>query len=827
MFFSYPTLFPRAVVYHGEVSDPACYPIDAHLPAIRAALQAHGRLVLQAPPGTGKSTRVPWALTGEAGEVVVLQPRRVAARALAQRVAQLLGEPLGQRIGYRVRFDRAGGPQTRLWFQTYGVFWQRVRERPDLAGVACVVLDEFHERSLEADAVLAWLTRLRESKRPDLQLVVMSATLDGESWQGAWAQAPCLSVASEAHPVALEYLPPRAGEALPAHVLRALRHLDATAQQGSVLVFLPGVAEIQRTADLLQREWPEREVLALHGAQSPEAQQRALSRPAERDCVVLATNVAETSLTIAGVTAVIDSGQARIADYDPESEFDRLRLGWVARANMIQRMGRAGRTGPGRCLRLWASSLESSLPEALPPELARRDLARLALEVASLPAAPLWLLAPPEGPWLRAHERLRQLGALDSGGALTPLGEQLLRYPVAPAHARVLVAAALAGCFELAAAMVAILEVADRRRIADEPDLLWLAVDMLQASGPRRAGHAWERDVLETWRQLCRAAQPPLPAPSAPRVWDGETLAAQREAITRCWLLALPERVAARGEKAYVLRDGRRGLVPQGDPPELILVLQLHAVEAASGRHATIPLYLPLEAAWLEAAETSRCVVSWDAARARVVQERHWVSAGVVTRRETLPPEEWDWRAAESLMVEKWLAGDLSLPAWDEEVASWVARVRKAAEVWPEMGIPRLERDDWEVLYHEVVQGKTGLGGITPRELIAALHDYVGWEAIARIERAAPLSWKLPSGRSARIRYPEEGPPELSARLGDMIGLGGTLSLFEGRVPVLFDILAPNYRTVQKTFDMDGFWARTYPEVKKELRRRYPKHPWP
>jgi ATP-dependent helicase HrpB len=814
--------------YHDRVQ----LPVLQHADAIRAAVRASGRLILSAPPGTGKSTQVPGLLAADDRQVVVLQPRRIAARSLAHRVAAEAGEAVGGRVGYQVRFEQAHGPETRILFQTYGVFWQRLLGDPTAAGVGVVVLDEFHERSLEADAVLAWLTRLQATQRPDLALVVMSATLEVSALRAHWPDAPSLAVDGGLHPVTVEHLPPRGHEPVWEGAVRAFRHLLATGERGSVLVFMPGTHEIRRTLDALGPVCAEAgyEALALHGAQGAAEQQRVLAAPAERPCVVVATNVAETSLTIPGVTAVIDSGLARQASHDAERGLDVLTLGRVALSNMTQRAGRAGRLGPGRCVRLWPRSLESSLPEALPPELARRDLARLALEVAALPGEPAWLEPPPPDRWAFAREHLRRLGALDEGGHLTALGRRLTAHPVAPALARVLEAAREAGVVTLVAAMVAVLEAADRRAIADEGDLYLLGLDLVAAAeggGIRRAG--WAREVVETWRQLTRQLRPEAPDRALARLPEAEA-ADRRERVTRCWLAALADRLAARQGPSYVLADGRRGVLGAGRTEAAwVLALSLHEQATGGGRQATIPLYLPVDPAWTEAAEaaTPTVVVTWDAARERVVQERVWVASGLPVRREPLPAADWDRAAAEALIAGKLLAGEVRLAARDEDVEQLVRRIRRAAEVWPELGAPALGDDDWEVLYHELARGKAGPAAITRDELVAVLREYVGWPAIDRLERAAPRTWRLPSGRQARLTFPEDGPPELSARLGDMIGLTGTLALFEGRLPVCFDILAPNFRTVQKTFDMTGFWERTYPEVKKELRRRYPKHPWP
>jgi ATP-dependent helicase HrpB len=528
------------------------------------------------------------------------------------------------------------------------------------------------------------------------------------------------------------------------------------------------------------------------------------------------------------VTAVIDSGQSRQAAYDPARDLDTLHLGWISRQSATQRAGRAGRLGPGRCLRLWAKSLESSMPEAFAPEIARLDLNRLALSCAALPAAPSWLTPPPTDRWERAEARLRTLKALDPTGGITPLGRRLLRYPIPPALARVLIAAQEAGCAALVAAMIALVEVGDRKTLADEGDLYLLGLAL--AREPQ--GRAWGREVLDTYRQLRQLAKPNTAdeaASLAPHPFDSKAERDRRRAVTECWLAAFPDRLAFRQDKAFQLADGRKGMVSAGDPQAaLLLAIALHETGGGQqNRRVTIPLYLPCEPGWVDAQGEPIVICTWDAARQRVMQERHWRLGGLTLRKEALPPDTWDRAQAEALIVEKLMSGEIKLANLDEDVAQLILRIRLAARTWPEDGIPRLDDEDWQLIYHELIQGKSSPQDVSKESILEVLREYVGWAGMHRIDREAPRTFKLPSGRMARITYFEDAAPELSARLGDMLGLNGTMQLYEGRVQVLFDILAPNFRTVQKTFDMTGFWANTYPEVKKELKRRYPKHPWP
>ncbi len=804
-------------------------PITPYAEAIRTELATHRRLILSAPPGTGKSTQVPQFLLPEASTAMVLQPRRIAARSLAARVAAERGESLGQTVGYQVRFERNVSAATRLIFATYGVFWQQLQQAPLIPGISLVILDEFHERTLEADACLAWLKRLQEGPRPDLSLVVMSATLEGEALREYLDRPPFLEIDARSHGVSIAYQSPQQHESLWNQAVRGFRHLLSEGLEGSVLIFMPGIGEIRRTVDALEPFCRERgfRVLELSGSQSPEAQQRALSLPASEPCVIVATNVAETSLTIPGVVAVIDSGLARHAAYDPRRDLDTLNLGLISRQNATQRAGRAGRLGPGRCLRLWPRTHESAMPEALMPEIQRLDLSRLALSCAALPDPLQWLDPPPPDRWERTRERLRDLAALDSAGSLTPLGKRLLRFPLPPTLASVLIAAREAGCATLAVAMIAVLEAADRRSVADEGDLYRLGLALAQDPG----GRNWGREVGETFRQLKEMAKPSeadraqAEEPLAP---DSQADRERRRAVTAAWLAAFAHRLAAKADKAFQLADGTKGMVSSGGQPgDLILALELHEVGGAQGRQVSIPLYLPCQADWVASRGEPEIVCGWDAQRQRVVQERQWRVGGLVLRREPVPPADWNRARSDAMLVSKLMDGTVSLEARTEEVEQVIRRIRLAAEAWPGAGIPRLDDEDWELLYHELAAGKASAGEIKAEDLDRVLRDYVGWEAMARIEREAPRSVPLSNGRKARITYFDGAPPELSARLGDLLGMQGTLRLYEGRVQVLFDILAPNYRTVQKTFDLTGFWRNTYPEVKKELKRRYPKHPWP
>jgi ATP-dependent helicase HrpB len=809
-----------------------------------SVVTADRRAILSAPPGTGKSTQVPQffldaqARSSLGGQILVLQPRRIAARNLALRVASERQEPVGKSIGYQVRFDSQVGPDTAVIYQTYGIAFQQMQRQPKLEGVSLIVLDEFHERTLETDAVLAWLRHLQAHHRPDLHLLIMSATLEAAALASYLAPISTLDVPVRHYPVTVAHQAPARQEAVSLQALRAFKGLAAQGLDGSVLVFMPGVGEIARTTDALGAYCRPLQipVLELHGSMDVTAQQRVLAAPGDQTCVIVATNVAETSLTIAGVTAVIDSGLARTPSYDPDKELNTLHLGMISLHSAEQRAGRAGRTAPGRCVRLWGQGAERSMATAIAPEVRRLDLTdvRLALHALydrapspseSFDTAVTWLTPPDPQRWQQAASRLEALGAIEQD-RVTPLGRQLLRYPVHPALAKVLVTSQEAGVGAITAAMVAVLESDRRARKGDDADLVLLGWDLMRLA----KGRDWDRDTKEAYRQLLRLSgqKGEFDVPADPD--------ALRPAVTRCWLAAFPERLAARieGTNSYALADGRKGTLDARAAERsgvAVLAMERHETGGANqARQVSIPLYLPVAPAEIAAVWPQECqwqpVSGWDAARRRVVQEEQLQWRGLVLDRRP-SPGKIDLQAAEYLLVDKLMSGEVTLASLTDEVQQWVHRARLAAEHLPEMGFPRFDEDDWRLIYHDLCAGKTAIADVEARSLTQALRNYVGPMLADYLDRLAPRQLKLPSGRIAKYTYFEDAPPELSARLGDFLGMVGPHFIAEGRVAVTYDILAPNYRTVQKTRDLTSFWANTYPEVKKELQRRYPKHPWP
>ncbi|HAH07954.1 MAG TPA: hypothetical protein DCM05_15760 [Elusimicrobia bacterium] len=797
-------------------------PIQAHRGRILEALKDSGALVLTAPTGSGKSTGLPRFLLEERaafpGRVLVLEPRRIAARGLAARVAQEAGTPLGRGVGYQVRFESRCGKDTAVVFQTYGVFIQQMLGAPGLPGVGTVLLDEFHERTLECDLALAWLKRLRSQGSP--RLAVLSATLDAQALLGYLPGARHLDVPGRQFPVDVRHQP-LAGRRDPAEgALAALRELSREGLDGSVLVFMPGMREIRRTLTLLGPFCRERKLplLALHGSMELSEQQKALEPSAEKR-VIVSTNVAETSLTLPGVSAVIDSGLHRIAGYSPSRGVNTLHLARISRRNAEQRAGRAGRTMPGRCVRLWTHGEEASMPEALAPEMLRLELSPLRLQAASLPEALDWLTPPREDAWAAAGACLRSLGAEDEGGRITPHGRALLRYPASPRLASVLERSRRLGsaAFERACAMAAVFETSAERRTDRTADLSALAESLLLGE---REEFPWEAG--EVHRQLMRMGEP------EPGGEEGS--------LHSLWLEAFADRLAARQADSLVYRtaEGVKAHLPldKGAPaPGLLLALDVRErAGAGQARQVSVTLYLPCPAEAVKKLYPAECewkeVSEIDERIGRVVKEERLLFRGLVIERRQAQSARGDRKAAAGLWAERFASGELRHPGL-EETEQLVVRIRLARRLYPDYGFPAMDPDDWRLVYEELCSGRGSLKEIEKASLSAQVARYAGPALMGFLDKALPLRRKLPSGRLGRFTYFESRPPELSARLGDFLKMTGTLSLCEGRMNVLFDILAPNGRTVQKTHDLGSFWKNTYPAVKKELARKYPKHPWP
>ncbi|MBS1857872.1 MAG: ATP-dependent helicase HrpB [Acidobacteria bacterium] len=784
--------------------------MDPLIPDILDHLRAANTLVLEAPPGAGKTTRVPPALLGlDAREVLVLEPRRLAARLAARFVARELGESVGGTVGYQVRFEEVAGPKTRLRFLTEGVLTRRLMSDRVLAGVNCVVLDEFHERHLEGDLALALLVRLQRTARPDLRIVVMSATLEAAPVAGYLGGARVVRSEGRQYPLEIEYTPHSAAP-VEERVAAALERLAARGHAGHVLAFLPGAAEIRRAqtacgAIARRQGWA---VLPLYGDQSPEEQDRAVG-PSELPKVILATNVAESSITIDGVTAVIDSGVARVAGHSPWSGLPVLEVARVSQASANQRAGRAGRTGPGRALRLYPLEDFVRRPAQETPEILRADLAPALLLLRAMGLDGFdeleWLDAPPPAAARHAAELLAQLGA--SGAT----GREMARYPLHPRLARLIVEARRRGVAEDGCVAAALLSAGERLPARSEHATRSDLEVLMEAE--------WDPRTAQLVRQVRRIVDPP------------RRKGRDEDALLISVLAAFPDRVAKRrsGGELQLAAGGSAVLAPNSTVtgPELLV-----AVEAEDRRDQKAPLVRiasAVEPEWL---------LDLFPERLREVEELEWNRAGervesvkalmfdqiAIETRRSVPDAE----AAGAMLARKAVEAGLARFADPEEVEAWRARVNFAAK---HSAVPPLDDAAIEAALRGIATGMRSFAELTAATraggLVRALEQGLGGQARRLLEEVAPGKLRLARGREVKVHYEPEQAPWVASRLQDFFGMRETPAVARGAVPVVVRLLAPNQRPVQMTSDLGGFWRRLYPQVRKELARRYPKHAWP
>ncbi|NYZ13311.1 ATP-dependent helicase HrpB [Azospirillum sp. RWY-5-1] len=827
-------------------------PINPVLPELLDALDGPGLAVLQAPPGAGKTTRVPLALLDRpwlAGrKVVVLEPRRLAARAAARRMASMLGEEVGRTVGYRVRLDTRVGPDTRIEVVTDGLFLRRLQEDPELAEVGAVLFDEFHERGIDGDTALALCLESRGALRDDLRLCVMSATLDAAPVAALLGGAPMVTSEGRAFPVETRHLdapPPgaRIEDAVASAVRRALRE-----EPGNALVFLPGVGEIRRVQALLEAAelGPQTDIAPLYGDLSADAQDRAIgpTTPGRRK-VVLSTAIAETSLTIEGIRIVVDSGLMRVPRFDPRSAMTRLATVRVSQAAAEQRRGRAGRLEPGVCYRLWPEAQQRALAPFGTPEILDADLAPLALELAQWgvaePESLSWLDPPPAAAMAQARELLRELGALDGRNAVTPHGRRMAGFGVHPRLAHMMLRGRELGLGGLACELAALLGERDilRARPGQRDADLRVRVEALRAlDGPADGGGRGRLADIDRG-----GAQQAL---KQARIWRRQLGARAGEgsvgATGLLVALAYPDRIGQRrpgggvgggagGQAAsYRLSNGRGAFFAQAEPlsaEDWLAVADLDGAVRESRVFLAAPVTQPeLEEAFAEAiTETEE--VTWDA-REEVVQARRRRTLFALVLKETRlakPPADAVARA----MAEGVRQMGLACLPWTDELRRWRERVaflrRMEGEEWPDLSDATLmdTLDDWLVPH---LDGLTRRAHLERLDLGSALRALLPWAMQKRLEEEAPTHVTVPSGSRVPIDYEGE-TPVLAVRLQEMFGLAETPRVARGRVPLLLHLLSPARRPVQVTRDLASFWANAYREVKADLKGQYPKHYWP
>ena len=811
-------------------------PIEEALPALMQALSVRTEAVLLAPPGAGKTTRVPLALLDAswlAGRKIVMQePRRIAARAAARRMAQTLGEAVGDTVGYRVRLDNRIGPATRIEVVTDGLFLRRLQADPTLDGVGCVIFDELHERGLETDLSLALVREAQLAVRDDLRVLAMSATLDGAAVARVLGDAPIVESAGRMFPVDTRYLERDPDGRIEDATASAVRRAMAE-EPGSALVFLPGVGEIRRVEERLRGMLPaDTDLVPLYGDLAPSEQDRAIRpAPTGRRKVVLATSIAETSLTIDGVRIVVDAGWMRVPRFSPRTGMERLETVRVTQASADQRRGRAGRLTPGVCYRLWSEATHRGLRPFGVPEILEADLAPLALElaawgardVASLP----WLTPPPAAALATAQDLLEDLGALDDSGAITAHGRAMTTLGQHPRLAHMLLQGVDEGQGALACQVAALISERDLLRFSPgrrDPDLRHRVDVSLNEERPV-AGAVIDRGTLSAVRQSARDLRR--------RLGVRENGAPDSRDTGRLIAMAYPDRIARRrgGGARYVLSGGRGATLPEGDQlaaEEWLAVADLDG-GAQDGR---IFLAAPLTLADIEDLFADRLaardVLRWDGREQVVVARRERRLGALVLQDQALPDP--DPEAVRSAMLDGVRAMGVDSLPWSDGLRAWRRRVlfarRHLGETWPDVSEAALiaSLPAWLGPYLDGISRRAHLDRV---DLAAALHGLLDWSQRQKLDELAPTHIAVPSGSRVAIDYSNANEPVLAVRLQEMFGLAATPRIAAGKVPLLIHLLSPARRPVQVTRDLASFWASGYRAVKAELKGRYPRHYWP
>lgn len=798
-------------------------PIDAVLEDLSRTLETHNAAVLVAPPGAGKTTRVPLALLdapwAKGKKIIVLEPRRIAARASADRMAKSLGERAGETVGYRVRFGSKVSRATRIEVVTEGIFTRQILDDPELSGVAAILFDEFHERSLDADMGLALARDAQLGLREDLRILVMSATLDGARVAKLLGEAPVIESEGRAFAVETRYLGRKADAPIERQMAEAIASA-LRADSGSVLAFLPGAAEIRRTQNFLGERVQDAsiEIVPLFGALDAAVQDRAIA-PAPKGIrkVVLATSIAETSLTIEGVRIVVDSGLARVPRYEPDIGLTRLETVRAARAAVDQRRGRAGRTEPGVCYRLWDEPQTASLAPYTQPEILSADLSSLVLDLAQWgvadPAALSFLDPPPQPAWKEAKSLLSELNALDGDGRITAEGKSLRALALPPRLARMIVDSHRAGAGEEAAEIAAILT--ERGLGGDGADLEHRRDQFRRDRSPRAAS---ARDLARRWASQVAASEQ----------------AGQQEDLSTGLMLAyaFPDRVARnRGNGSFVLANGRGAVVEQTSSLARAPYIAIGEMTgtAASGRILLAAQIAEddIERHFAEHIDTAD-EISFDrgamALRARRKRVLHAITLSEATL--AVSPSE----DAARIFADGLIAAGLDRLPWSKAAKQWRDRVmflRKAeGDSWPDLSDDGLiaRRDDWLV---PALYDKIALKDISAGDLSDALMALLPWEMRARLDREAPTHFEAPTGSVLAIDYEAEQGPTIAVRLQELFGLNTHPSIAAGKVPLVLELLSPAQRPVQVTRDLPGFWRGSYTAVRSDMRGRYPRHPWP
>jgi len=833
-------------------------PIEELRESLIASLCQGNRVIVEAPTGSGKSTQIPQMLLDAellgSGRAVILQPRRLAARMLAARVAHERGGRVGDEVGYRIRLDDASSSKTRLLFVTEGILVRQMLGDPELNGVSALLFDEFHERHLYSDISLAQALSLQATRRPDLKIIVTSATLDTSSLAEYLQPCDVLRSSGRTHPVDIAYLTREPGEEKPWDLAAEAAATMIGKTEGNLLIFMPGAYEIARTISTLRVRLPSGiSALPLHGELTPAEQDAAVSSGGGRK-VIVATNVAETSLTIDGVTGVIDSGLARHASFDPRRGINTLLIEKISRASADQRAGRAGRTAPGVCLRLWTEREHQRRIPREAPEIHRVDLSEVLLTLKAAGFASMeairWLDAPQAPALLRAETLLRDLGALDHDGNITPMGQRMLAFPTHPRYARMLLAAEEYGCVRAVALMAALTQSrplllrTDRKTEEERMDLFggggsdflvmarafrWAEKNDFRADRCRQLavhGDAARQTgrVFDQFLSLAERQGLDVDAPAAPD-----------EMLARCILAGFADQVARRRGAGTNLCDivhGRRGLLTKESAAaesRLLVAAEISEIGQGSGDVRTqLSMATAIDEQMLRELFpddfTDRNDFLFDTATNRVVKRTEKVFRDLVL--ESIHRDAQPCAEASQVLAAALAEGDLPLPTWKEETEEWMQRVQWLAYYHSELELPSFNDDERLAALERWCEGALGYREVKDRPALPALQSLLTPAQRSALERLAPDRHELPGGRKAKLLYKPTGQVTMSALIQDLYGVTSTPKLAGGKAEVTIEILAPNRRPIQITRDLNSFWKETYPKIKPELSRRYPKHKW-
>jgi ATP-dependent helicase HrpB len=835
--------------------DMPSLPILDYRQEILDILRSGKSLVIRAPTGSGKSTQVPQMLLDSglygAGRILILQPRRLAARMLAARVAEERGTELGREIGFQTRFETMASPATRACFITEGILPRMMLTDKDLRGVSAVIFDEFHERSLATDIGLALVTELRRRRRPDLALIVMSATIDTGTCADYLGDAGVVETSGRTFPVDIRYFPSQPTTPVWDHAAAAARSLVAEKAPGDMVVFMPGVYEIRRTAEAIAASVRPATVLPLYG-DLPANRQHQVMEPASVRKVIVATNIAETSLTIPGVRHVIDSGLARVNRYDSSRGFNTLFVEPISADSADQRAGRAGRQDKGICIRLWSASSQSGRARTATPEVLRVDLAETLLTLNMLgfrrPQDFPWFERPADAALNAAQELLVLLGAFDGAGNLTDAGRRMAAFPMHPRLSRLLCEAGTRHAVRLATFAAALLS--ERSALAGKPQYpekaqvheissdfygQYCLLEKIRESNfdpavclryAVNAGAA--RAILRTqalYLSHCRRAG--FPARDGPDAPAG---------LAESLLLAYPDHCAVRKDKGTLLctlRNGRHGELAKESlarSEDLLIAADIREIKDRNhGLRTILSLATGIRREWLDRhfrdsfrTETS---LEWNHAGQAVESRVRTLCLGVVLEEKTAAGD-LDLSRASAMLAEAIVDKQLLLSGWDQAANEWIGRVRWVAEQFPDKGLPGFTDEDRRLVVHSLCEGEYRYGRVRDKPVLPILFELVSQEQRRFVDAMAPQVLMLPSGRKLRIVYEPGGPPRGRARIQDLYGMNSTPRVAQNRVAVRIEVLAPNNRPVQITDDLSRFWSVHYPDIKKALSRRYPRHEW-